>query len=332
MNTIESAQNSICLVYVYLGKFPWYFDFFINSCEDNESVDFIIFTDNDISKYQQINNVIFKSITLDDINKMFTHKLGFDIHIKKAYKLCDFKPAYGFLFQEYISDYQFWGVGDLDVIFGNIRDALTSEVLENHDVIFVRDDYPTGFFMLYRNTEYTRSLFMRSKDYKKIFTSDRHYCFDECNFQHVKLMHGQSIFDCPTEIDSFMHVIKREQSTNGLKVLFDILAVEGIPGGLTHTHDFLAFNRKYSIILYHLISLKQNILFMPPKWDKIPDIYHIGRYTFYKNTFFDTIKQFFIENIHSHVLLFFRRIRVKFTKKNISCKILNNKHINGIYQ
>lgn len=235
MNTTGNQENSICLIYVYFGNFPWYFDFFIKSCENNKSVDFIIFTDNDTSKYKQINNVIFNFVTLNDINKAFSHKLGFDIHIKHAYKLCDFKPAYGYLFQEYISDYQFWGVGDLDVIFGNIRDALTHEVLESHDVLFVRDDYPTGFFMLYRNTEYTRTLFMKSKDYKKVFTSDKHYCFDECNFQHIKIMHGESIFDCPTEIDSIMHVIKREQSANGLKVLFDILAIEGIPG--THSES-----------------------------------------------------------------------------------------------
>ena len=41
-------MKKIILINCYFGNFPWYFSFFIKSCETNPSVNFIIFSD---SKY-----------------------------------------------------------------------------------------------------------------------------------------------------------------------------------------------------------------------------------------------------------------------------------------
>ena len=305
----NDSDNNICMLYIYMGPFPWYFDFFLKSCENNGSIDFIIFTDNDISQYAKIKNIIFYNTTLQEVNQLFSSKLSLDINLQEAYKLCDFKPAFGYLLQDYIVKYDFWGVGDIDVIYGNIREILTDDILHNHDVFFVRDDYPTGFFQLYRNIYYINTLFKKSKDYKKVFAESEHYCFDECNFQFVRLINGISIFDCPAKIESLMHIIKKEQVDNKLKILFSFLATEGIPGKLTYTKENLVYNKKYLTILYHLISLKQSVFFKHPVWKSIPDTYIIGKYRFYKRSLADLIKYVFWEHIYYKLLLICRELR-----------------------
>ena len=54
--------------------------------------------------------------------------------------------------------------------FGRIREFITDEMLTTYEVISVRNDYPTGSFMILKTKKKTNWLFQKSKDYKKIFT------------------------------------------------------------------------------------------------------------------------------------------------------------------
>lgn len=77
---------------------------------------FYIITDNKnkIDNKPQNVKIIYK--TLEEIKASAFQKLGFKVNIDYPYKLCDFKPAYGFLFPEIIKDYDFWTQSDLDII------------------------------------------------------------------------------------------------------------------------------------------------------------------------------------------------------------------------
>ena len=91
--------------------------------------------------------LIFK--TLEEISAAASEKLGFVVNINYPYKLCDFKPAYGFLFPELIKGYDFWGHGDIDVVYGNIRDFITDEVMQGFDIISPRPDWVPGLFFAF---------------------------------------------------------------------------------------------------------------------------------------------------------------------------------------
>src|SRR4051812_20515840 len=114
----------IAIAICYMGKMPWYFRYFAHSCRYNPTVDFYIITDNTITG-DIPGNVKPVYMSLDEINKLSAQKLGFEVNINSGYKLCDFKPAYGFIFNDLLKDYDFWGHGDIDVIFGNIRSFIT---------------------------------------------------------------------------------------------------------------------------------------------------------------------------------------------------------------
>ncbi|MEQ1554291.1 MAG: DUF6625 family protein, partial [Ferruginibacter sp.] len=156
------SNFKIATLNCWYGPYPWYFPYFIYSCSYNPTIDFFIITDNLQTIPNLPNNVKIIYKTLNEIKITANGKLGFEVRIDYPYKLCDFKPAYGFIFSEIIYGYDFWAWSDLDIIFGNLRDFFTTELLSKNDFISTRHDYTTGCFALIKNNIIMNRFFMRS--------------------------------------------------------------------------------------------------------------------------------------------------------------------------
>lgn len=268
-------QNSIVVITCWYGKYPWYLPYYLHSCAFNPSIDFIIITDNKEKPDNVPENVKIINRTLNDIINTTSEKLGFKINIDYPYKLCDFKPAYGFMFPEIIKDYTFWGHCDLDLIYGDIRGFMTEEFLDAYDYISLRDDYTTGCFSLYRNTELLNNFFMKSKDYQQVFSQPKHYCFDECNFAWTELDEGRSIFDIDTEIVSFTHLMKQAEMKKTIRTHFDFILMEGFTGKVKFENGKIIYKNKIEAIMFHMFWLKK--VYNPVKVPKkIPNSYKIS--------------------------------------------------------
>ncbi|MCV9930345.1 hypothetical protein OIU83_21985 [Flavobacterium sp. LS1R49] len=272
--------KSIAVITCWYGEYPWYFPYFIHSCGFNPTVDFYIITDNADLIPNKPSNVIIIYKTLEELINSASEKLGFTVNIDFPYKLCDFKPSYGFLFPEIIEGYDFWGQSDLDVIYGNLRDFMTGDMLEKFDFISVRHDYTTGCFALYKNNDLMNTFFKRSKDYKMVFSSSMHYCFDECNFAWDALTEGASIFDLDTEIESFTHLIKRAEMDGGIKAHFDFILLEGLIGRITFDNGRIFYKNQFEGIMYHLFWFKK-VFNLNELKKKIPNKYYISKSKIY---------------------------------------------------
>jgi len=253
-----TQNKNLALIVCYMGQFPWYIDYFIHSSKYNPTVDFFIITNQ--TGYSKVLPVNVKLVhkTLDEISSLASEKLGFSVNITSGYKLCDFKPAYGFIFSEILQPYNWWGHVDLDIIFGNIRNFITDDLLDSYDLISVRPDWIPGCFLLFKNNQKMNSLFKHSKDYRKVFSSNIHYCFDETNFAHEAFEEGMAYHEIKTEIESMMHVVKKMEAENYIKPYFDLHIIEGVPGKLRWNNGKLFYRNKYEVLLYHLIRLKKN--------------------------------------------------------------------------
>jgi hypothetical protein len=272
-------KNKIVILICYYGNFPWYFSYFLHSCKFNPTIDFLIFSD--IKDYFDLpKNLKIVNKSIADIKKLVVERVGVAANIDHPYKLCDFKPSYGLIFEDYIKKYDFWGQSDLDIIYGNIRWFMTDEFLDSYDFISVRHDYTTGCFALYRNNARMNTIFMRSRDYKRVFSSPDHFCFDECNFAWDKLTAGASIFDLKTEIESFTHIIKAAERDGEVRAHFDFIIMEGNTGRLIFDNGRVVYKGQFEAMLFHLFWLKK--LYQPkhlPK--KIPDKYYISKTRIY---------------------------------------------------
>jgi hypothetical protein len=249
-------DKTIGLIACYLGPLPWYFGFFIHSCKYNPSVDFFILIDDTSSMWTLPSNVHIIYQTKEDISILLTERLKLEISIHDGYKLCDFKPTYGIVFSDLLYKYDFWGHTDIDIIYGDIRHFITCDLLETFDLISVRPDWLTGCFLLYKNNDRLNTLFMHSKDYKKVFTSAKHYCFDETNFAHDAFSQGKNYLSIETEIESMMHVVKKAEAKNYIKPYFDLHIIEGLPGKLSFEKGKMFYRNKYEILLYHMVLFK----------------------------------------------------------------------------
>jgi hypothetical protein len=268
-------QTSIAVITCWYGPYPWYLPYFMHSCSFNPTVDFYIITDNLEEIPNQPDNVKIIFRTIEQLKTVAYLKLGFEINIDYPYKLNDFKPAFGFLFPEIVQGYDFWAQSDLDVIFGNLRNFLDEEFLSNYDFISVRQDYATGCFALYRNNEKMNTYFMKSIHYQQIFSSPKHYCFDECSFAYEALKTGKSILEIPTETVSFTHLMKAGQLTNDIRTHFDFILLEGLPGQIIFNNGTLVYKQEFEIILYHLIHVKTQFSLKTVP-NEIPNTYSIS--------------------------------------------------------
>ncbi len=267
--------KTLGIITCWYGPFPWYFPYFVHSCGYNPTVDFIIITDNLELIPNKPQNVIVVYRTLDNIIESASEKFGFRVNIDYPYKLCDFKPAYGFIFPEIIEGYDYWGQSDLDIIYGNIRDFMTEEMLCKYDFISIRHDYTTGCFALYKNTNRMNTFFMRSKDYRTVLSNSDHYCFDECNFAWDALTSGSSILELNTPIESFTELIKKAELNDEINVHFDFILMEGVTGRVVFDNGRIIFRKQFEAILYHLFWLKKT--YNPQRVKlPIPDNYWIS--------------------------------------------------------
>lgn len=265
--------KSICLLTCWYGTYPWYFPYFIHSCTFNPTVDFIIITSNIEPIPSKPSNVKIIYKAFEEIKATAFQKFGFLVSIDNPYKLCDFKPAFGFLFPEIIKGYDFWGHADIDIVYGSIRHFMTEDILNDYDVISSRHDYITGSFCLFRNIEQTNTLFMKSKDYEKVFSSSANFCFDECNYLFQELQNGGSIFDYPDNIQSMTYVVLKASEAGQLRAFFDFIIIEGATGKIKWDKGKIIYKDLYEAMFYHLIKFKTECK-RPKVLDSVPDTFY----------------------------------------------------------
>jgi len=140
-------MSKIAVIIPYFGQFPNYFDLWMRSATENDDVTFLIFTDIVWNK-EVPKNIKFIQISFDEIKRKVNEILDFDFRLENPYKLCDYRPIFGLIFEDYLTDYDFWGYCDVDLIFGIISNYVNDEILNHYDRV-----YKHGHFCLYRNDD-----------------------------------------------------------------------------------------------------------------------------------------------------------------------------------
>lgn len=181
--------NKICLIVCYFGNFPDIFGVWVQSCKKNPEFDFLIFTDQ-VDIDNQDGNIKYIKCSLSDIEKLAKKKLNYEsVRICSAYKLCDFKPMYGVIFSDYLHQYDFWGMCDVDMIFGSLNTFINDDILLKYDKI-----YQLGHLTLYRNTLEVNERYKLDGylDWKKVVLTPNH-----CRLCERGMMEKYSLANIP---------------------------------------------------------------------------------------------------------------------------------------
>jgi hypothetical protein len=246
-------------------------------------VDFILFSDCGPLP-ESPSNVRVVEMELNDICERARQKIGIsEPAIERPYKVCDFRPAFGLMFEDYLSTYEFWGHTDIDLIYGKIRNSLDEGILKSKDIVSGKKYYLTGWFWMFKNTEKMNNLFRRSEDYEEVMSSQRNFIFDECAGAWEKLINGASILDLDTEIESMTEVIRREEQAGRLRTHFTNLGREIMNGDPYTWEEGTLYEGEKERLLLHFVLLKNQYYFTFPDWEEVPSRFHILPTGFYRN-------------------------------------------------
>lgn len=131
----------------YFGQWPNYFGFWLRSCSYNQQIDFFLVSDISVEGYDVPENVHIVKMSFPEVQRLVQAKFPeIRVNVDRPYKLCDFKTAYGHIFDNLFEGYDYWGFYDIDTIWGNI----VKFIPENRDSHIVKV-FPCGHLSFIRN-------------------------------------------------------------------------------------------------------------------------------------------------------------------------------------
>lgn len=160
-------MKSILLIIPYFGKWPLWFDAYLLSVAANPTIHWLCPTNCEIPKKHPA-NITFLPTTLPLLNQRVNKIVQAEVPLNPR-KFCDLKPAYAEIFAKNIEEYDFWGICDMDIVWGDIRKFITGDILDEYDIISSRKENISGHFNLFRNTQKINSLYKQLPNYKVLF-------------------------------------------------------------------------------------------------------------------------------------------------------------------
>jgi len=266
-------KGTIALIIPYFGALPEWFPYFVESVSHSPILDVLLFTDARVGTELPA-NVKVHSCSLTEFDALASRALSIPVSLKAPFKICDFKPAFGEIFQEHIREYGFWAFGDLDLIYGDVESFLVP-LLQDHDVISCRKEWISGSLCILRNCKEVNSLYTRSPDWKRAFLASDYKMFDEMGgFFFAEVLRGADINSLKGEVESFTHVVKTAGKQGTLRCAFIDLACEDIDWGQSIVYDAGQLTRSTdgSAVMYvHFVCMKRRFFEVPsvaPAQDK----------------------------------------------------------------
>lgn len=177
-------MNKIALIIPYFGEFPEWMPLYLYSCSRQRNIDFLYFTDCKLPK-KIYDNTIFIRTTFAEYCEKVSNRLNIDFHPIKSYKLCDLKPFYGMVHEDDLNKYEWWGFGDLDLIYGDLSLLVNGENMRKYDLLTTHIDKVAGHFTIVRkDSEFTR-VPLKIPNWMDKLTLDKHVFLDETEFAEL---------------------------------------------------------------------------------------------------------------------------------------------------
>lgn len=181
-------SHSVIKLIPYFGSWPEWFDLYLLSCKFNPDIDWFFFTDCSVPENAPA-NVKFIKISFNDYKAIISERLKINFSADNPFKLCDVRPAFGFIHELDTSGYDFYAYGDIDIIYGDIRKFMTDKTLSEFDVIGTHQRRLSGHFSLFRNTRQNREAFRNIPDWQSLMEFPQHIGIDESKFSKIFVRH-----------------------------------------------------------------------------------------------------------------------------------------------
>lgn len=281
--------------------------FYLDSLRRNPFLHLLFITDIALKESLPENMSVLKS-SLCDFYKLVEDKLKISIPDSAMipYKICELKPAMGYLFPGYIKDYEYWAFGDIDLIYGDLQRFLKKPLTENADVISFHQDWISGAFTVVKNSKLLNELFLQSPDFIKLLMIPECMNFDECGKKFMYLREGMTpeeayCLNIENDILCWTTLVHRLANKKEINLFVRQYIKELLPYG-----EIIDF-RKGKVIgaeigfqlieyaIFHYLHYKRSYRYYVPNWKEIPDFYHMspaGIFSVNQLKWYDLIKSY----------------------------------------
>jgi hypothetical protein len=179
-------KKKIALVMPYFGNWPEWIDLYFYSCNRNRMIDFLIYTDCPVKQtWKKYNNVHFQKLSFQDYCTLVSTKLEINFHPVSAYKLCDLRPFYGIIHQPDLCNYDFWGFGDCDLVYGDMSVLINDKNLRKYDLLTTHSYHIAGHFTIMRNNLKYRNLGLNIENWKELLINENWIGLDENQWSYL---------------------------------------------------------------------------------------------------------------------------------------------------
>ena len=188
LGNLTVRLQRILFLIPYFGRWPFWMPFFLASCRHNSNIDWLFFTDCGVPD-DAPDNVRFESCSFTEYCHYVSLRLGINFQPLSPYKLCDLKPALGYIHSDVLNGYDFWGFGDIDLVYGDLRSYFTTERLHFFDLLSTHERRVSGHLCLLRCSKKMLELFMSVPEWETRLAAREHNCFDESAFSKLFIKH-----------------------------------------------------------------------------------------------------------------------------------------------
>jgi hypothetical protein len=162
--------------------------FFLESCRKNPDIDWFFFSDCGMPEFVP-DNVRIQTTSFKDYCAFVAQRLNISFVPENPYKLCDLKPALGFIHADQLQNCDFWAFGDIDLIYGQLRDYFTDARLTRYDLLSTHARRISGHLCLIRNTPHMNTLFRHIPNWQNLCSNMKHQHLDESAFSRLFIKH-----------------------------------------------------------------------------------------------------------------------------------------------
>lgn len=115
---IPLRRGRALLVLPFFGSFGPWFPLYLHTLANQHTLDLLLVSDAEPPALRP--NVRRLEMTLDEVRELATARLGTAVRLHRTRNICDLRPAYGIIFEEFIRGYEYWAFGDEDLIYGDV--------------------------------------------------------------------------------------------------------------------------------------------------------------------------------------------------------------------
>lgn len=181
-------QPSIVFLIPYFGAWPFWMPMFLRGCAANQTIDWLFFTDCGIPAEAPA-NVRFEEMSFAEYCDLVSARLGIRFAPDNPYKLCDIKPALGYVHADRLDGYDFWAFGDIDVVYGDLRRYFNAERLQSRDLFATHERRISGHLCLVRNNQKMLEAFKQIPRWQERYSDPEHHALDEGAFSRLFIRH-----------------------------------------------------------------------------------------------------------------------------------------------